>query len=243
MNARFTLKSLADWLVPFESGVVLQTLGYIVLVAFGYVALAEWKGGPITAVALAMAAFQLIWNWPPNGRFFLPVAPAFLGAVVAMLSSRPAILRILTLAVVAVADIYAVGNGAGIYASRRDTGMVPVYTFIQTELPADAAILGDERVWLFTGRHAVGMPMPMEFFFLKRHDSETKFFMSYKEVARQFGAGYVLVGPSDDIHWNVPADRTNPYAAAMRSDPGLERIFSQNGVELFRIRGNDAGSP
>jgi hypothetical protein len=231
-NARFTLKSLADWLVPFESGVVLQTLGYIVLVAFGCVALAEWKGGPITAVALAMAAFQLIWNWPPGGRFFLPVAPAFLGAIVAMLRARPAILRIFALGVVALADTYTVAGLGRNYAALGDAGLAPVYSFIKTQVPADAVILGDDRVWLFTGRKALGMPMPMEYYYLQRPDSQMEFFMSYKDVARQFGASYILLEL-----WNgIPFDRANQFAAAMRSDPGLERIFSRDGVELFRIK-------
>lgn len=242
-NARFTLKSLADWLVPFETGLVLQTLAYIVLVAFGCAALAEWKGGPVTAVALTMAAFQLIWNWSPNGRFFLPVAPAFLGAGVTMLSSRPAFLRIFILAVVAIADVYGTSDLARDYASWKDAGFAPVYTFIKTELPSEAAILGDERVWLSTGRRVVGMPMPMEYFYRRLPDSQMEFFMSYKDVARQFAARYVLLEPWDGVRWNVPFERAEQFADAMRSDPDLERIFSQNGVELFRIRGHDPGSP
>jgi hypothetical protein len=242
-NLRFGMKSLAEWLVPFEGGLLRQTLGYIFLLAFGCVALVEWNGGAVTAVALATAVFQLFWNWPPNGRFFLPVAPAFLGACVAMLSSRPATLRILTLVVVAGADIYASEGLARLYGSQRDAGSATVYDFIRTELPKDAVILGDERVWLFTGRRVVGMPMPSEHRYLNLLDSQMEFFMSYKDVARQFGAGYVLVGPWDGLHWDVPFDRAGHLAAAIRSDPGLERIFSQNGIELFRIRTSGSGLP
>jgi hypothetical protein len=242
-NVRSGVEALGQWLIPSEGRMLLPSLGYIVFLALVCAALVEWGGGAITAVALATAGFQLFWNWPPNVRFFLPVAPAFLGAGVAMLSSRPAILRICVLAAVAVADIYAVADGQSRYASQRDAGLAPVYAFIRTELPTDAAILGDERVWLFTGRRAVGMPMPMAYFYLNRPDSEMQFFMSYKDVARQFGAGYVLLEPGDGIRWDVPFDRANQFAATMRSDPGLERIFSQNGVDLFRIRANNAGSP
>ena len=190
----------------------------------------------MTAVALATGGLQHFWNWPPNERFFMPVAPMFLGAGVAMLSSRPAFLRILVLAVVAIADIYAIPSLAQSYGTERYTGLAPVYSFIRTELPADAVILGDERVWLHTGRHALGMPAPMEYYYLNRLNSEIEFFMTYQEVARQFGAGYILLEPWDGLHWDVPFDRANQFAAAMRSDPGLEHIFSQNGVELFRIR-------
>jgi hypothetical protein len=83
----------------------------------------------------------------------------------------------------------------------------------------------------------------MEYFYLQRPDSNMDFFMSYKDVARQFGAGYLLYEPWDGVHWDVPFDRAGQLAAAIRSDPGLERIFSQNGIELFRIRPNGSGLP
>jgi hypothetical protein len=162
------------------------------------------------------------------------VAPAFLGAGVVKLSSRPAILRIFCLIVVAGADIYSIADLVRLNAINREVGMAPVYDFINKELPTDAVILGDERVWLFTGRKALAMQAPMEYFYLQRPDSEMKFLLGYKDVARQFGAGYVLAGSA--VRWDVPFGQAEQVAAAIRSDPGLERIFSQNGVELFRIR-------
>ncbi|HEV8412398.1 MAG TPA: hypothetical protein VGQ49_02305 [Bryobacteraceae bacterium] len=237
------VSSLGILLVPFESRGLLEILWYTILLALGCTALVEWGGGAITAVALATAGLQLFWNWPPNVRFFLPVAPAFLGAGVAMLSSRPAILRVFVIVAVAVADIYVVADGQSRYASLRDVSRSSAYDFIERELPTDAVILGDERVWLFTGRRALVMPAPMEYMYLKRLDSEIEFFMTYKDVARQFGAGYILLEPWDGHNWNVPIDQAKQFADAMRSDPDLERIFSQNGVELFRIRTNSPGSP
>jgi len=233
-NILFGLNSLGEWLIPFESRPLLQVFGCTILLAFGCAALAEWGGGAITAVALATLGFQLFWNWPPNGRFFLPVAPAFLGAFVAMLSSRPWSSRIIILSVVAIADVYGVAGLEQTYAGQRDSGLSPVYAFIKTELPANAVILGDERVWLFTGRRALEMVMPTEYWYLERPDLEMEFFMSYKDVARQFGANYVLIG-----HWG----KLHMDTVAVRSDPGLERVFSRNGLELFRIRTVATPSP
>ncbi len=61
------------------------------------------------------------------------------------------------------------------YAVSGTRGFPPVYSFIKTELPPDAVILGDERVWLFTGRQALGMPAPMEYFYLKRSMQRSSF--------------------------------------------------------------------
>ena len=242
-NILFGLRSLGEWLIPVEKNSLPLAFVYISLLALGCAAIVEWGGGAITAVALATVGLQLFWNWPPNVRFFLPVAPAFLGAGVAMLSRRPAILWIFSLIVVAVADVYGIPGLAQSYASGRDARLPPVYSFIKSELPPDAAVLGDERVWLFTGRRALGMPAPMEYAYLDRLDSEIEFFMTYHEVAHQFGAGYILLEPWDGIHWDVPLSQAKQLADAMRSDPSLDRIFSQNGVDLFRIRTNGHGSP
>jgi len=242
-NVRSGVEALGQWVVPIEGGVQYPWIGYIILLVIACVALLDWEGGAITAVALATAAFQLFWNWPPNVRFFLPVAPAFLGAGVAMLSARPAILRICAVVAVAVADIYGIADIARRYATERYVGLVPAFSFIRTELPSDAVIIGDERVWLFTGRQAVGMQKPMAYFYVKRPDSEMEFFMSYKDVARQFGARYVLHEPWDGVRWDIPFERREQLATAIRSDPDLDCIFSQNGIELFRIRTNGPGSP
>jgi len=239
MNVSFSVKSVGEWLIPASISPLLPVL-YTILLGFGCAVLADWAGGPITAVALATMGFQVFWNWPPSERFFLPVAPAFLGAGMALLSSRPAFLRIFTLVIVASADIYGIADLAGKYGTERYTGFPPVYSFIKTELPADAVILGDDRVWLFTGRKAVGMLAPMEYFYRKRPDSELTFFMGYKDVARQFGAGYLLAAP--EVRWDATFDREEQLSTAIRADPDLERIFSQNGVELFRIRTNPPGS-
>ncbi len=235
-NIHLAVDSLGGWLVALSGPTLLRHVLNIFLLAFTVAALAEWSGGAFAAVALATVGFYLFWDFPPDGRLFLPVAPAFFGAAVAMLSSWPAIVRIFALVVVAVADIYGTADRAAIYLDQREAGIAPVYEFIRTELPADAVVLGDERVWLFTGRKTLGMPMPMEYFYLNQNDSAMAFFRTYKDVARRFGAGYILLGPFDGIRWTVPSDRRQEFAVTLRSDPNLDRIFSNAGVELFKLR-------
>ena len=147
-----------------------------------------------------------------------------------MVSIRPAILRIFTLVILGVADIYYLPSLALSYAIGRDTRLPPVYSFIKTELPPDAVILGDERVWLFTGRQALGMPAPTEYSYLDRLDSEIDFFMTYKDVENQFGAGYVLLEPWDGVRCYVPSHQAKQFAAAMTLRPGPGAKYSPKTV-------------
>ena len=238
-NIHWEVISLGGLLIAANSLVFLRRIRDFILVVVGTAALTDWEGGPITAVAIAIAGFQLVWHWPANGRFLLLVSPAFLGALVARFGRRPRIYGILSLAVVAVADMYGTFGLAAGYASQREemAEMAPAYRFITDRLPADAVILGDGQVWLATTRQAVSMPMPMEYWYLNQRDwAVDSFFMKYEDVASRFGAGYILVTPWDGWRGDIPLERREPFFAALRANPNLERLFSQEGVELFKIR-------
>jgi hypothetical protein len=236
-NLPYVLTVLGGLVIASKTLVFLRAIRDLILMAFVASAVTEWGGGPFTLITVTTAAFHLGWNWPPNERFLLAASPALLGALVVKLSSQPATIQIAALAMVAIADAYGIANLSDIYIAQRGrlAALAPAYSFIETEIPRNAIILGDERIWLHARRQAIGMPLPKEYQYLDRMKSATDgFYLHYGAVARQFGASYMLVTPWD-LSDSMSEDQER-YYAVVRSDPGLTRVFSSNGVELFRVR-------
>jgi hypothetical protein len=235
-NLTYGMVALGGLLIASKSLLLLRVARDVILAGLGAAAIAESPTGAFTAVAIATVAFQLFYWAPPDSRLLLAASPAFLGAAVVTFKSWPRILWIAPL-VVALADVYGTQNLAALFSTDRArmTTLAPAYRFIEAKLPSDAVILGDEQVWTGTGRRVIGMPMPMEYFYLNQVDSAVDgFYLRYRDVAREFGAGYILTTPWD-LERSV-RESGDPFFAAIRADPGLEKMFSSNGVELFRMR-------
>lgn len=236
-NLPYCLTALGGFVIASKTLVLLRAIRDLILLALTARALTEWAGGPFTAIAGATAAFYLGWNWPPDGRFLLAASPALLAALVVQLSSRPAIIQVAALAIVAIADAYGIASLSEVYTGQRGrlATLAPAYNFIEAEVPPDAIILGEEQVWLRARRQAIGMPLPKEYQYSGRVESATDgFYLRYAAVAHQFGASYMLVTPWD-LSESMSEDQER-FFAAVNSDPGLTRVFSSNGVELFRVR-------
>jgi hypothetical protein len=236
-NLPYCLTVLGGFVIASKTLMLLRAIRDLLLIAFVAGALTEWAGGPFAVIALVTAAFHLGWNWPPNERFLLAASPALLGALVVKLGSRPAILRIAALAIVAVADVYGTASLSDSYIGQRGqlAALAPAYSFIEAEVPRDATILGDTQLWLHLRRRAIGMPRPMEYSYSGHGESAIDgFYLHYRAIAKQFGASYMLVAPWD-LSGSVSVGQER-FFAAVDSDPGLLRVFSSNGVELFRVR-------
>jgi hypothetical protein len=235
-NLTYGVVALGGLLIASKSLLLLRAARDVILAGLGAAAIAESPISAFTAVAIGTASFQLFWLGTPDSRLLLTVSPAFLGAAVATFQSWPRIFRIAPL-VVALADLYGTQNLAAIYSTERArlAALAPAYRFIEAELPSDAVILGDEQVWIGTGRRVIGMPMPLEYFYSNQADSAVDgFYLHYRDVAREFGAGYILITPWD-LERSVRASGER-FFAAIRADPDLRKMFSSNGVELFRVR-------
>jgi hypothetical protein len=235
-NLTYGVVALGGLLIASKSLLLLRAARDIILIGLGAAVIAESPVGAFTAVAIGTAAFHLFWLGTPDSRLLLAASPAFLGAAVVTFKSWPRMFWIAPL-VVALADLYGTQNLAALLSIERArlAALAPVYRFIEANLPSDAVILGDEQVWTGTGRRVIGMPMPMEYYYLNQADSAVDgFYLHYRDVVREFGAGYILITPWD-LERSI-RESGDPFFAAIRADPGLEKMFSSNGVELFQVR-------
>jgi hypothetical protein len=194
------------------------------LAVFGVIRLTRRTGTGLFAVFGAMyASMLLVWHYPPDERFLLPLYPLLtagvaceLGHLCGLIQSawkRGVLSHKFVAAMLALAAIWLVSFGAWtntraltrflpglMEGSRRElAGKRAVYEWIGQNVPADATFLayGDPVLYLYTGRRGCSMRVPPRYTYAEDLNGILKIMASLDEFAARYQLGYVLVTPSD----------------------------------------------
>ena len=195
------------------------------------------------------AAMLLVWHFPPNQRFLLPLAPLLLAGFVNEMSHLVDTLRVAfkhrdrSQRVVAygftavLVMILTTGLGLQIYMSvsavpelfsndrKNDRSFHHAYGWITANLPANANILWEQDVvyYLTTGRHATSFPIPSRQWYAYGFDRDNDYYRKMDEFARSQHLSYILV------------HRDAIQKAAM-ANPNLEKIHEEPACVLYRVK-------
>lgn len=234
----------------------------VVLVLYGNIRLAlRRRISFLQWYALFSLPLILVWHFPPNERFLLPLLPLLIGGAAEALRPLVSDLRILASKRGDPQRIAATGILAGLIAMvgwicwqnvdasfglhrevlARDHGRLeelrPVYQWARSHLGPDARVLAfqEGRFYLWTGREAINPPRPTRTYYRERTDEALQFFLSYATIAMHHGLGYLLRTPWD-LEGDLPAQERSQYFAALDRDSSLEPVFSTGeGIVLYRI--------
>ena len=198
----------------------------------------------------------LVWHYPPNQRFILPLAPLLLAGFCFEMAhladwfreaiahrSRPRRLAAFSIA----GCLVTVLTGGLVLQISMDVAVVPnlfrndrsntlafrsIYGWIANHLPPDANILwqDDTALYLATGRHAVSFVVPPREFEASGGDAgEALRYRKIAEYARQQHLDFVLLAKIGLRH----NDQVLRDAAA---NPNLELVHEEEGGILYRVR-------
>jgi hypothetical protein len=216
----------------------------------------------------AGAAFMLvIWHFPPNERFVLPLAPlAFAGLLTEMehfvtmaraglkhreASQRVAAAVMLSLAALlfagaAVLQAYVGGVFLGETANEYRTRNIDyrgAFAWIRANLPQDASVIAynDPVLYLYTGRHSISRPLPPYIWYSSDHARAVELYRGVAPYALQHGVGYVYY-TTKDMRRDMDADDVVDIETAIRSNPRLTPVFRYGIGTIYRVDG-DAAEP
>ncbi len=206
-------------------------------------------------------ALLLIWDFPPNERFLIPVLPLLLLGLWTELShlasiarsawSRPE--RSQRAAAVVVAGVL-VGFGA-LYAVRT-TGALwnvlpalarqrreaardsrPLYDWIARNTPASAALFADRDTTLYlnTGRHATAIRVPTRYFYNEDRATILDEFARLTEFAPARQLDYLLLTPTDFELGPLPEDQRRVAREALAHNPGFRTVFDSPAGAIVKI--------
>jgi hypothetical protein len=218
------------------------------------------------AIFAAGACFMLvIWHFPPNERFVLPLAPlAFAGLVTEMehfvsmaragLKHREASQRVAAAVMLSLAALLFAG-AAGLQAyvggvflgetaneyRTRNIDYRGAYAWIRAKLPQDAAVIAynDPVLYLYTGRRSISRPLPPYVWYASDHARAVELYRELAPYAREHGANYVYYTTAD-MRRDMDARDVEDIDEAIRSNPGFTPVFRYGIGTVYRV---DAAEP
>jgi hypothetical protein len=238
----------------FVGKVILQPLA--IFIVLGCVRMVR-RGEAVlySTYAIFSMMLMLVWHFPPNQRFLLPLAPLLLAGFCSEMSHLAQGLRkgfrhrdhsqrvtayafagILTL-------VFAVGFGLQIYMSAsavpelfreeraKERARYHLYGWVAANVPAGANLLWERDVVLHlaTGYHATSRPIPSRQWYAYGFTRDMDYYRNIDEFAREQRVAYIMISTAGP----------NPQAEPLRtmgSNPRIEKVHEEAGGVVFRVR-------
>jgi hypothetical protein len=180
------------------------------------------------AFAAAYCAILLVWNFPPNERFVLPLFPLALAGVTAGVRRFGAALRLSVLGVSCIANGYALFATVPQILDADSARMAQArgaYRWVDTHTPPVATFYAydDALFYLYTGRQAIAPHTLNKSSGLDNRRPIVGLFAGIPEWARARGLSYAVVNASD-FSRDLTADESRTVIESISSR--LPRLYS-----------------
>jgi hypothetical protein len=242
-----------------------KTLTEVIAVAMivGVVRLV-WRGvlAAYALFALVSAVMLIVWHFPPNERFVLPLFPLLLAGLVAEMehlwTMLGAAFRHPDFAQRAVAGIFGsvvglillAGFGLQLYVSlhfldeseaqyrSRLVDLRAAYAWISQNTSAAAVVVSadDPLLYFYSGRHGKEVPLMPKSWYAADHAAIVDAFRGTAQYCRRVGAEYIYSTSDDLARWTGDEDIVK-VEQAMRENRGLIPVFSSGAGTVYRVAG------
>ena len=242
----------------------LKILSQVLAVAMisGVVRLVRRGLGTLYALFAAITAvLLLIWHFPPNERFVLPLMPLALAGLWTEADHLAGMLRTAlrhpersqrAVAAGFAAVVLAIGVGCLGLQGLMDLSFLPAdaiqhrarkiqnsaaYAWIRAQVPANASLLAadDAVLYLNTGRHAMSKPLPPALWYRQDHAAIVAWLSDLAPFARAHGLEYCEFA-GVDARQGVTDDDRNAIEKAIRASPDLHPLYQIDAAAVYRFR-------
>jgi ABC-type amino acid transport system permease subunit len=213
--------------------------------------------------ALMVSPMFLLWHYPPNERFVIPLFPLLavgfreeaahlLANVRAGLSHHETSQRIAArgLAMMAAFAITAIVGAQAFtlfwltpaslaqHRSNRSDRLA-AYKWLANQ-PRDSAVLAyaDPLVYLYSGRSAQRITMPTSLWYRENYSGMVSLYRRVEDFAAHHRLEYVLA-TSDDMRQEMAEREATAVAQLITTNPNLQPVFEHGSARLFRVRDED----
>jgi hypothetical protein len=233
-------------------GILERVIGVVALVGMlRHLRRIGWN--PYHLFALGYMALLVVWHYPPDVRFMLPLLPVVLaglwteGAMLfALVSgrSRAAAVALATACSLFLLYFGVVGWRQFAESNRefrllRARDYFPVYDWIERHTGPGENFLAseDSMLYLYTGRQAMSPIVPMRFFYNEDEAGVTQYINSRPAIARREGLGYIVDSPRDWRREFLPHGLALAAAshARLAADPDVRRVFAAGASTVYAV--------
>lgn len=210
--------------------------------------------------ALISTGILIIWHFPPNERFVLPLYPLLIAGLLAELTHlanmlKPAFRhkdvsqRVVAGAFSAV--VFAIFGAAlamqiyGTFVFLRDSAdqkrgklaeLHDPYAWISANLPQNATVLSynDGLLYLYTGRRGNYLPLMPRWWYAENYDAMVGAYQNVVAYCRSRHLQYIYMS-SDDGDRELGDLLREKVQQAVRSAPGLTPVYSNGPDAIYRV--------
>jgi hypothetical protein len=217
--------------------------------------------------ALLSVGILVIWHYPPNERFVLPLFPLLLAGLIEELDHIVRMLRgafrhkdagqrvagrILAGGVVIVFGAalalqfyvtFVFLEESAVQKRAKLADLRTSYTWITKNVPADAGILSydDPLMYLFTGRQGHYMPLQPRWWYTEDHQSNQAAYRDVAKYCREHGLTYLFF-TTGDLEREVGDEDKLAIQQSVATNPELERVFQAGIGTVYRVLAATTGS-
>jgi hypothetical protein len=214
-----------------------------------------------TLFAAGSAILLVIWHFPPNERFVLPLFPLALAGLLVEMEHLSSMLRagldhkdrgqrVVAGALIAVVvGIFAGALALQLYVSQtflpedahqhrlQNLDRIDAYGWIRAKLPADASVMAanDGLLYLYTGRHSMRRSLPPALWYREDHPAIIQWMSDIKPFARDHGLAYFDFA-GVEVAQGIDDKDTAAIEKAIQSSPDLNLLYRKNKVTVFGFR-------
>ncbi len=240
-----------------------KTVAEVLAIAMiaGVVRMVRKGRGLLYALLAAGSCAQLVvWHFPPNERFVLPLLPLALAGLMTEMEHLAAMLRaglhhrdaaqrvVAAGMLLAVAGVLIGAVGLQIYvgqtllpeqeSARRaaNADRLAAYDWIRAKLPQEALLLSSEDglVFLNTGRHAMRRTLPPPYWYREDHARIIDWMSNVRSFGQEHGLTY-LAFSGVDFRQGITDDDREAIEKAIRSSQDLSPMYQTETVTVYRF--------
>lgn len=211
--------------------------------------------------ALLSSAMLIVWHFPSNARFVLPVVPLLFAGLITELEHLWSMLRSSFRHKEAGQRVVAYGM-AGVVAlillatlalqcfmafpfleTREDqyratlVDMRAAYTWIEANVPSSANVLSndDPVLYLYTGRKGHWVPLTPRIWYAEDHVATVKTYSDIAAYCRNHGFEYFYSNADDTVRWTDNPLDVQAVRKAVRDNPELTPMFQDHFGTVYKV--------
>jgi len=211
--------------------------------------------------AIVSSAMLIVWHFPPNERFVLPLAPLLLAGLITELEHLAAMIRLafrhkdvgqrvaaagmaacvaaVVLGAVVLQFIMAFSylNNSAQQQRAKLTEVRAAYTWIDQNVPDSAKILSndDPILYLYTGHRGNWVPMTPKAWYAEDHASIVATYRNIATYCRSRGFEYFYSTTDDTIRWMDDPEQTRAVRRALHDNPELTPVFEYGFGTVYKV--------
>ena len=212
--------------------------------------------------AVLSSLMLIVWHFPPNERFVLPLAPLLFAGLLTELEHIALMMKSAlkhkdlgqrvvaggmgaVIAAIVIAALLLQGfmsfdylYGSASQYRAKLIGMREAYQWIAANVPDSSKVLSndDPLLYLYSGRRGHVVPLVPRFWYADDHENTVATYRDVADYCRSHGFEYFYSNPDDIGRWTDDPEQAQTVRWAVQQNPGLKSVFESKFGTVYQVQ-------